>query len=268
VKLERLSPWLLSLRGPGRPRVRVFCFPHAGGGASTYRRWAAELADGVEICAVQLPGREDRLNEPPFNNLTALVAAVHAEIVQYVDRPFAFFGHSMGALVGFELTRTLQANGDVMPLHVVVSGRRAPHLPPIRQPLHDLPPGQFEAALLALEGTPGDVFADKELMALLGPLLRADLAVCETYEYAPGDPLDVPLTVFGGSSDAEASAADLEAWRIHSRAFCGLQLFPGNHFYFRERPREIVAAIERVLELGLVQLERQQPDAVSRRWWE
>ena len=252
MRVERLSPWLLSLRGPGRPRVRVFCFPHAGGGASTYRRWAGELVDGVEICAVQLPGREDRLNEQPFTSLSALVAAVHAEIVPYLERPFAFFGHSMGALLGFELARTLQASGDVLPIHVVVSGRRAPHLPPVRPPLHDLPPGQFEAALLALEGTPGEVFADEELMALFGPLLRADLAVCETYEYAPGVPLDVPLTVFGGSRDGEASAANLEAWRGHSRAFCGVHLFPGNHFYFRERPREIVAAIERVVELGIV----------------
>ena len=196
---------------------------------------------------MQLPGREGQIGAPPFADLDALLPVLGRELEPFFDRPFAFFGHSMGALIAFELARALQAAGGAAPMHVFVSGRRAPHLPATRGPLHALPPGAFEAALRDLEGTPPEILADEELMALIGPLLRADLALCETYRHVPRDPLAMPLSVFGGADDPEATRGDLEAWGSHTRAFAGVRVFSGNHFYLREKTKDVVDEIARVV---------------------
>jgi medium-chain acyl-[acyl-carrier-protein] hydrolase len=251
VKIERLSAWVMAVRAGHTPaRARVFCFPHAGGGASAYTRWGADAPEGIEFCAVQLPGREGQIGARPFSDLPALLPALRAELQPYFDRPFAFFGHSMGALIAFELASALQADAGRAPMHLFVSGRRAPHLPPARRPLHQLPPGEFEAALLELEGTPNDILADEELMALIGPTLRADLAVCETYQHHPRPALAMPLSAFGGADDPEATPGDLDAWRAHTSQFAGVRLFPGRHFYLRERTRDVVTAIAGAIAAG------------------
>lgn len=242
VKAVRLSPWLLAMGGSS-PDTRVFCFPHAGGGASTYRRWAAAAPEGFQICAVQLPGREDRLREAALTDLHTIVRLVLPEIGPCLDRPFALFGHSMGALIAFELARALRAAGAPLPGHLFISGRRAPQLPALRQPLHALPPGEFERALMAFDGTPREVAEDRELMALFEPVLRADFCVVETYRFEAAPPLPIPLTVFGGAEDREAPPADLEGWREHTTAFGGVHLLAGGHFFPRDCGAQLVAAM-------------------------
>jgi surfactin synthase thioesterase subunit len=126
--VERVSRWALSIRRNGPITARVFCFPHAGGGASLFCAWAPSVPDGMELCAIQLPGREDRLTETPFRDLAALVPELVTEIGAQLDRPFALFGHSVGALVAYEVARSLSASGRP-PIHLFVSSQRAPHLP-------------------------------------------------------------------------------------------------------------------------------------------
>jgi medium-chain acyl-[acyl-carrier-protein] hydrolase len=149
----------------------------------------------------------------------------------------------MGALVAFETARTLRAAGGPQPVHIAVSGRRAPHLPDRRADMHDLPRDEFRRALASLAGTPPEVLADPELMDFFDDVLRADLRVCETYVHAPDAPLDVPLSVFGGDADPEATIEELDAWRVHTRAFAGVHVYPGSHFYIRDHAGSVAAAL-------------------------
>src|SRR3954469_937665 len=147
-------------------QMRLFCFPHAGAGASAYREWETELAGTLQVCRVQLPGREERVREPAFTNVLRLAEVLADELEPWFDRPFAFFGHSMGALIAFELTRELRRRALPLPAHLFVSARRAPHLPARKRALHALPDDEFDADLRALDGTRAAVLADRELMAL------------------------------------------------------------------------------------------------------
>lgn len=239
--------WLLALRGAGPLRHRLFCFPYAGAGATVYRRLARLVPPGLEICAVQLPGREERLTETAFVRLDAIVSALVREIQPLTAAPFAFFGHSMGALIAFELARELRRQGLAMPQHLFVSGRRPPHLPGRSRPLHALPSAELRRELRELQGMPAEVLDNVELMALVEPILRADFEVCETYAYAAGEPLDVPLSVFGGTSDPEAPADELEGWRRHSARFAGVRLLPGHHFYLHDEWDALMRAMRDAL---------------------
>jgi medium-chain acyl-[acyl-carrier-protein] hydrolase len=246
VTTDRPSPWIVSMRRGDRARIRrrLFCFPYAGGGASIYRKWAGSLHDDVELCAMQLPGREDRLSEPPCARLSEMIPRVIEQLSPYTDLPFAFFGHSLGALIAFELTRTLRDAWVTQPAHLFVSGRRAPHLPARRAPLYDLPQAEFEAALADMQGTPRAVLDNRELMDLMTPLLRVDLALNDTYTCARGPALDVPISVFGGSDDGETTREELDAWRQHTRAFAGVRVFPGHHFYLHDHVNALAQAIQ------------------------
>jgi medium-chain acyl-[acyl-carrier-protein] hydrolase len=253
---------MICLRQGEAVRRRLFCFPYAGGGASVFRSWANDVPLDLELCAVQLPGREDRCGERPFTDLEALVPVLREQLRPSFDLPFAFFGHSMGALIAFELTRSLRGS-DTRPQHLVVSGRRAPHLPARKMPLHTLPDDRFQAELRSLQGTPDAVFADPELMEIATRVLRADFTLCETYSYAGGEPLDETLSVFGGMDDQETTREELEGWREHTRRFSRLRLFPGNHFFLRDDTVGVVRAI--VHEFNSVPAVRRHPAFETRR---
>ena len=242
VIIERLSRWVISIMPKGEIRTRVFCFPYAGAGVSLFRPWAASLPAGLELCAVQLPGREDRMAETPYRHLSTLIPRAVAELSPYLDRPFALFGHSVGALLAYELARELCAAGRT-PVHLFVSGQRAPHLPSRTPPRHELPAVEFAAALARLDGTAEEVLRDADFMAAIAPLLRADFSLEETYAHAPGEPLEIPVTVFGAADDEEANLDELKAWQLHSRRVCEVRLFHGNHFYLRANPGPVVDAI-------------------------
>src|SRR5205085_10328077 len=159
-----------------------------------------------------------RSRESAFARLPPLVAALTDALRPHLDRPYAVFGHSLGALVAFEWVRELRRRHWPTPELLIVSGRAAPHLPPRQRPIHTLPEAEFRAELARFNGTPAPVLGHDELMRTLLPLLRADFAAAETYEYVAEPALDVPITAVGGSDDPRATAAELDAWREYTRA--------------------------------------------------
>jgi surfactin synthase thioesterase subunit len=232
---QNAAAWLLKFTPRPQAGVRLFCFSSAGTGGAMYRPWLDALPGSVELCAVQLPGRESRLAEPPFTSLASLVDALAPALLPCFDRPFAFFGHSMGALVAFELARALEAAGAARPAHLLVSGRRAPHLPETEALMHRLDDDALVAEIgRRYGGIPAEVLQHRDLMRLLLPGLRADMTVVETHEFVPGAPLHCPITVFGGAADSRATPAQLAAWAQHTESSSRVRLFHGGHFYFQD----------------------------------
>jgi len=239
--------WLAYREANPRARLRMFCFPYAGGGASAYRGWGASLPQEIEVCPVQLPGREGRLREPPFTRSEEMITAIADALTPWLDLPFVFFGHSMGGMIGFELTRELRRRGRTLPLHLFVSGRRAPQLPARDEPIHDLPEPEFIERLRELDGTPEEVLQHAELMKLLIPLLRADFAVNETYEYAEEPPIDIGISAFGGLGDVDVSRDDVEAWSVQTRGRFRMRMMPGGHFFLHNQKDLILESVARDL---------------------
>lgn len=227
------SPWLVCLRPNGKAAIRLFCFPHAGGRALVYRTWPEKLPREVETYAVELPGHGNRLLEPSYRQLEPLINDLAEELLPYLDKEFAFFGHSMGAMISFELARHLRVKYGLRPAHLFVSGRRAPHLKDDDPPTYNLPVAELIKELSRLNGTPQEVFESPELMDLMLPVLRADFELVQTYEYKQGPALDFPLTALGGAQDPEVSRSHLEAWRQYTDSRFSLRLLPGDHFYLR-----------------------------------
>ena len=210
---------------------RLFCFPYAGGAASIYRDWGNKLPSSIEVHSVQLPGHGYRLSEPLFKQVEPLVESIAEELEPYLEGSFAFFGHSMGAIISFELAQVLRRDNKTGPSHLFLSGRPCPHRIEKETPTYDLPEREFIEELRRMQGTPNEVLEHPELMAVLSPILRADLEICQTYEYQPRPPLDCPITAFGGLQDEEVSREQLEGWRDYTTSSCAVRMFPGNHFF-------------------------------------
>lgn len=197
--------------------------------------------------AAQLPGRVPRLREPPHTILTTLVEEIAHVIRPYLDRPFAFFGHSMGAMISFELARLLRRDEANAPLHLFVSGRRAPQIPDTDPVAYNLPDAEMIKELRRLNGTPPEVLEHPELMQLMLPLLRADFEVVKTYCYLVEPPLDCPLSAFGGLQDTEAQREHLEGWREQTTPNFTLRMFDGDHFFIQQAEPVLLRALAQEL---------------------
>jgi medium-chain acyl-[acyl-carrier-protein] hydrolase len=249
--MTETSLWFAGPRTNSNARLRLFCFPYAGGGTLMYRNWVRNLPATVEICRAQLPGREVRLKEPGFTRIEPLVLALAQAIEPYLDLPFAFFGHSMGTLISFELARELQRRHGVMPTNLFVSAHVAPPVPHRSSQIYDLPEPEFIEELRRLNGTPKEVFEQPELLRLMIPLMRADFELCQRYAYSPGPPLSCPITVFGGLDDHDISHADLEAWRVQTTGAFRLYTLPGDHFFLHSSQPFILQVISQMLQASL-----------------
>jgi medium-chain acyl-[acyl-carrier-protein] hydrolase len=224
------NPWLPYCKGSSNGKLRLFCLPFAGGAASIFRTWTAILGPDIEVAPIELPGRGTRFREKPVSDLLALAQAVCTGILPRLDRPFLLFGHSMGALLGFEVIRHLRKAYGMEPLLFFAAGRNGAHIPEATIS-YNLPDQQIMERLQDLNGTPQGLMEHPEFKTLMMPALRADFAISETYVYAADAPLDCPIVALGGISDPETTTEGLDAWRQHTRSFFRLRLFPGEHFF-------------------------------------
>lgn len=226
------NPWLAYHKPNPSARVRLFCFPYAGGGSHVFRAWSEGLPNTVEVCAIQSPGRGSRLMETPFTQMLPLAQNVAQVLLPHLDKPFAFFGHSMGAMVSFEVARQLRKQHGLQPICLFVSGCFAPQRPD-PHPIHALPEAEFLEELRRLGGIPNEALESNELLQLMLPTLRADCTVSETYAYTSEAPFDFPISALGGLQDPLVGRDDLDGWREQTSASFTLRMLPGDHFFLQ-----------------------------------
>jgi surfactin synthase thioesterase subunit len=242
----RTNPWLV-YKPKTAAKLRFFCFPYAGGGARSYQLWDTALPAAVEVFAVQYPGREGRFLEEPYSEPLPLVAAIQEAILPFLDRPFAFSGHSMGGILAFEVARNLRRDNGLSPVHLFVTGCGDPQR---REERHtsDLSDAELIEELKRFNGAPTELLENSELMRIMLPYIRADFMVCEKYVYMPAAPLSCPITAVGGLQDTELTTERLAGWRHETSGHFSLRMVPGNHFFLHTAQPLILQTIARTLE--------------------
>ena len=250
--------WILNPVSNPTALLRLFCFPYAGGGASIFSNWSRTLPPEVDICAIHMPGREARLHEPPLTRWADVIDRLAGALRPWMDRPFAFFGHSLGAGIAFELARRLRRDQQPGLMHLFVSGGAAPHLPLDRPLTHGLPEAEFIDAIRSLAGTPDEILQDPELMAVFVPILRADFGLSERYMYQEVAPLAVPISSYGGIDDRRVPRVKLEAWRRHTACAFRVAMFNGGHFFLHDSRQAVLSTLTRELR-GILSLLRYAP---------
>ena len=224
--------------------MRLYCFAYAGGHAGVFMPWQAALEPDVEVCGVQLPGRGARIRERAMTSMPQIVEHIALAIEQQGDAvPFAFFGHSLGALLAFEVTRLLQQRRLPVPEHLFVSGCEAPTHRGRSRALHLLSDAQLLEEVRNFNGTPPEVLASSELVALVLPILRADFALAMEYAYSPGPPLTMPMTVLAGTQDRNGLWDQVDHWAAQTRERCRVQWFNGDHFFINSQQRAVLDCV-------------------------
>jgi medium-chain acyl-[acyl-carrier-protein] hydrolase len=245
------NAWFRAVRR-GQPATRLYCFPYAGGSVTAFLPLGREIRSHAEVLVASLPGRGPRLSEPPETDLGRLVAPLADGIARAGAHDFVLFGHSMGALLCFEVARELRRRGGPTPAGLLVSGARAPQFfgSPEEERVHHLPQREFIAHLRSLQGTPAEVLASPEIMDLLLPALRADFRICETYRYLPGPPLSSPVVVLFGRDDKDVRPQHAAGWRSHTSGPCVVRALSGGHFFLDPHWPEIGSILDALLERG------------------
>ncbi|NEP17640.1 MAG: thioesterase [Leptolyngbya sp. SIO4C1] len=228
-----MSHWLVRPQVRSQPQLRLLCFAYAGGSAWIFRPWSQQQPDTVEVCAIELPGRGQRMLEPALTDLPTVIQSLGPELLPYLDCPFACFGHSLGALIAFELCRWLRRTVQLSPVQFWASAARAPHLKHDEPLMHCLSDADFIIALQRYNGTPPSILNHTEMMSLLLPTLRADFTLLETYQYQPAAPLDCPIVGLWGTQDPIVTQAEVAAWQAHGVGF-SLQAVGGDHFFVQQ----------------------------------
>jgi medium-chain acyl-[acyl-carrier-protein] hydrolase len=237
--------WFESLSIARAPLLRLFCFPYGGGNAYAFREWQRHFAPEIDLCLVHLPGRARRISERPHTRLQPLVEEMADAIRTEIRGRFAFYGHSMGALISFELARELRRRRYGTPVHLFLSACRAPNVVRSVPPTFNLPIQEFVAEIQKLKGTPKEFFEHPELQNALLPLLRADFEITDTYEYLAESPLACPITVYGGEQDELAPVKNLVPWELQTSAECTIRVFSGHHFFIQSHKTEFVELLRK-----------------------
>ena len=227
--------------------LRLFCFPHAGGGSSTYRHWHRALSPHVSVWPVQLPGRESRAGEAGFTDVESLVTALDSELAEHLTEPHVFFGLSMGALVAYRLACRRRAAGQPLPRALLLSGYSAPHLPSPLPPVDDLDDPALIELLRITGGLPADVPARPAWRDRCLPALRDDLRLCTGYRDPADPPLPCPVHVLGSDADPLVGERDLHAWTRHTSRLREVHIMPGDHFYLEHTPEHLFGVLRPLL---------------------
>jgi len=220
--------------------LRLFLFPYAGGTPTAFTKWSAEFPNNIETNIIHYPGRGSRFNESPIKELSVLVQEINHAILPLLDKPFIFFGHSMGGMIAFELARRLSPQPQIL----FVSACGAPQFPDPNHPLHLLTDSEFIKSLQKLNGLPADVINNSELTQLLLPTLRADFEAIESHKYNfSEDQLKCPIIAFGGCDDTHVSRERLEGWSAQTSASFKSQYFSGDHFFINTARQSVTTSI-------------------------
>jgi surfactin synthase thioesterase subunit len=232
----------------GLPKVRLLCFAHAGGSALVFHKWPEKFPSMVQVCAVQLPGRERRLNEPFITRMPELMDEISRALLPWLDRPVALLGHSLGAKIAFEFARRVRAHPGAPEIaHLFVSGSRAPHMRSQEMPIYNLPDGKFLERLRSFGGTPQEILSDPDVMQFLVPRLRSDFELDDNYTFEPGERLRCPITAWAGDSDDLAPASVVESWAEHTTGTFHCRILKGSHFAFYKWESEVIMRVRQAL---------------------
>ncbi len=237
-----MKNWLLHHPAPSH-KLRLFCFAYAGGSALIFRSWQAVLGPKIEVCAIQLPGRGTRMMEPLYNDMQELVPVIAKVIASQNNMPFAFFGHSLGALLSFEVARYCQLQHLPQPVHLIASGSSAPQNRTRSKNLHLMSNEELIKELGKFNGTPPEVLAHGALMELACPIIRADFSLVENWQYRPMPLLSLPLTVFAGWEDDRVNEDQVNDWKKETTGAFNVKWFEGGHFFINTEAREVQTAV-------------------------
>ncbi|MGY2973533.1 surfactin synthase thioesterase subunit [Pantoea sp. PA1] len=229
-------------------RLRLFCFSHAGGDASSYLRWQSIMNLDIEVCGVLLPGRGARISEKTISSWPILIKIICDVIDKENDLPFAFFGHSLGGLISFEVAREFQSRGNRSPLHLFVAGCNPPSYKRENRYICRLPDKELIDILRAYDGTPPEALENRELMNLVLPAIRADFSLVDQYKYLPRDPLNLSLTTFFGRDDKHIDPSSIIHWEKEIRKKINFEWFEGGHFFSKKQDRYFIKVIENILK--------------------
>jgi medium-chain acyl-[acyl-carrier-protein] hydrolase len=245
VKLDTRKSSLIRFRPREQAKLRLFCFPYAGAPAAAFRDWAEKLNPAIELWAAEYPGHGTRRFETPFNRIPLLAEALLNDLRGELTGPFAFFGHSMGALVAFEILRQLAAQSGPEPACFFISACRPPWDRKPRALIHELPDPEFMRAIRVLGGTPEEFLANPELAQLFLPVLRADFEAVQTYSPGTDIRLGCPFFLYGGLDDAEVSRESLGRWDAVASGPSPIRMFPGQHFFFHTAAESVMQTLAR-----------------------
>lgn len=238
------DPWIVRPRPHSSPALRLFCFPYAGLGASVFRSWPTLFPSTIELVLMQPPGREGRWGVKPFMDMSSLADSATEALVHHLGVPFAFFGHSLGALASFEVARRLRRQGRPQPFCLFTSAHRAPQLPNPHPEIHGLGDREFvDQICKQYGGIPQAVLDNPDLVELMLPCLRADFSVFEGYVYSDEPPLDCPIRAFGGTRDRRVSEPEVQAWAAQTAKGFRQQMFEGDHFFLNDQRDALISSI-------------------------
>ena len=250
-----LNKWLHVPVTIAAPKMRLICFPYAGASGVVYHPWAKLMPEGVELSGVQMAGRLARRDEPPMTRLEPLIDILAEVVASRPDVPVVFFGHSMGAILAFELMHRLARAGEALPRHLIVSGHCAPQLPNKNRDVYRLTEGEFIERVKRFNGTPPALLADRELLEMILPSLRADFEILGTRTDLQRAPLDVPITAMAGRQDSEATPAQVSGWSTHTAAGFNQHLFDGGHFFINENRDDVLTVVRKICRQVMAQQE-------------
>ena len=243
-KMENINPWLIRFgHKTETPLIRLFCFHFAGGSALSFKNWAKYLPENIELIAIQLPSRDGRYTEAALTETTQVVESIRQQILPYLTKPYIIFGHSLGALISYELLHDLNKPEIMPPALFIPSAYRAPHLPAKAKPAYTLPDKEFIARLEQFEGTSKVVLENQELMAAFLPRIRADFQILETYKYQQRPRLNTPILAIMGKDDPHVAKNELLDWEGHTQEKFRCHFFEGGHFFIHTAEQELMQMI-------------------------